>query len=72
MHHLLHLLFPGAAPSGNGIFDLVGRVLQNPAARERSFGEGETAGLADTHCSAHIVLKEHLLDRNNIGFELGN
>ena len=39
---------------------------------ERCFGQGETAGLANTHCGAHVVLEEHLLDSDNIGFKLGD
>ena len=72
MHHSLHLFLSGAAPSGNGIFNLVGRVLQHLTPRKRCLGERKATCLTNAHRGAHVVLKKHLLDRNNIGVKLGN
>ena len=70
LHHLLHLRLVGAAPSGDGVLDLVRCVLHDLAAERRRLGKRQPAGLTDAHRRAHVDLKEDLLDDNDVGAEL--
>ena len=72
LDHLLHLLLPCAAPSGDGVLDLIRRVLGDVAPGRGRLGEREPARLADAHRGAHVDLEEHVLDRDRLRAELGD
>jgi hypothetical protein len=72
LHHLLHLQLVGPAPSGDGVLDLVGGVLDDLAPGEGGLGEREAARLADAHRRSHVDLEEDLLHGDHIGAELAD
>ena len=72
LDHPLHLLLGRRTPAGDGVLDLVRRVLHDVAAGVGGLGQGEPAGLADAHRRAHVDLEEHLLDGDDVGRELGD
>ena len=72
LHHALHLLLVGAALAGDGLLDLVGRVLARPRSRRRRPRPWPAAGLADRHGGAHVDLEEHPLDGDDVGLQLGD
>ena len=70
LHHLLHLLLAGPAVAGDGILDLVGRVLNDLAPGRRRLAQRQPARLPDAHRGADVDLEEHLLDSDHVGPEL--
>jgi hypothetical protein len=72
LHHLLDLQLVGPTPPGDGVLDLVGRVLDDLAAGERRFRQGQPARLTDAHRRSDVDLEEHLLDGHHVGVVLGD
>lgn len=71
LHHLTDLVLTGGAVAGDGLLDLVGRVLDDIAASSNRFGHDDSAGHADPHCGADVLLEQHPFDRNDVGTQFG-
>ena len=72
LDHLLHLLLRCRPVPGDGVLDLVRRVLHDLAPRRRRLGQRQPAGLPDAHRRAHVDLEEDLLDGDAVGVVLGD
>ena len=69
LHHALYLVLVGCAPSTDGLFDLVRRVLHDLGAGRRAFGHGDATRLGHPHRGANVHLEEDPLDGDHLGAE---
>jgi hypothetical protein len=72
LHHALHLLLVGAAEAGDGLLDLVGRVLDDLGARRHALDHRETGGLGDRDRGAGVDLEQHPFDGHDLRTMLGD
>ena len=72
LDHPLHLLLGGRPPPGDGVLDLVGRVLGDLAPGRRRLGQRQPAGLPDAHRRAHVDLEEDVLDGHGVRLVLSD
>ena len=65
--HLADLVLAGRSGAGDRLLDLVGRVLDDVAARSDGLGHCEPARHPDAHRGRDVVLEQHPLDRHHVG-----
>jgi hypothetical protein len=66
LHHSLHLVLTGVAPSCDRLLHLVRAVLDYGDAGLGRGGKGQAAGLADRHSGPGVGLEEHTFDDNDL------
>ena len=72
LDHLTDLVLAGRAVPGNGLLDLVGRVLGDVALGRNRFGHDDPASHPDPHRSTDILLEQDALDRHHMRSEVGD
>lgn len=72
LDHLTDLVLAGRAVPGNGLLDLVGRILGNIALGHNRFGHDDPARHPDPHRSTDVLLEQDTLDRHHLRPEVGD
>jgi len=70
--HVLHLYLVRAALADDGLLDLAGGVFMHRQARHQHRAEGSPSGLAEFQRGVGVLVHEHLLNRQFIGFILAD